>query len=81
MPARAYVLIRTQPGLTDAIYQSLLKSSLVRSLEMITGPYDLVAVIEAATTNDILVAVRRDIRPAAGVWDTVTCLVIPTEES
>jgi DNA-binding Lrp family transcriptional regulator len=79
MASRAYVLLRTAPGLTKAIYSSLKISPMVQSVEMITGPYDLIVSIEAANTNEILTAVMRDIRPAAGVRDTVTCLVVPGE--
>jgi hypothetical protein len=49
---------------------------MVRSVELITGPYDLIVAIEAATTNDILTTVMNELRPAAGVRDTVTCLVV-----
>ena len=77
MTAKAYILLRTAPGLTKAIYSSLKVSPAVRSVEMITGPYDLIVSIEAATTEAILRAVMEDIRPAAGVRDTVTCLVVP----
>jgi uncharacterized protein with GYD domain len=52
---------------------------MVKSVEMITGPYDLIVAIEAANTNEILTAVMSDIRPAAGIRDTVTCLVVPSE--
>jgi len=76
MAAKAYVLLRTAPGLTKAIYSSLKISSMVRSVELITGPYDLIVAIEAATTNDILTTVMNELRPAAGVRDTVTCLVV-----
>jgi DNA-binding Lrp family transcriptional regulator len=79
MTSRAYVLLRTAPGLTKSIYSSLKISPMVQSVEMITGPYDLIVAIEAANTNEILTAVMRDIRPAAGVRDTVTCLVVPGE--
>ena len=79
MASRAYVLLRTAPGLTKAIYSSLKISPMVQSVEMITGPYDLIVAIEAANTNEILTAVMRDIRPAAGIRDTVTCLVVPGE--
>ncbi len=65
--------------MTKAIYSSLKISPMVQSVEMITGPYDLIIAIEAANTNEILTAVMRDIRPAAGVRDTVTCLVVPGE--
>lgn len=77
MAAKAYVLIRTAPGLTKAIYSALRASRVVQSVELITGPYDLIAAIEGDTTEQILQAIMQDIRPAAGVRDTVTCLVIP----
>ena len=79
MASRAYVLLRTAPGLTKSIYSSLKISPMVQSVEMITGPYDLIVAIEAASTNEILTAVMQDIRPAAGIRDTVTCLVVPGE--
>jgi DNA-binding Lrp family transcriptional regulator len=77
MAAKAYVLIRTAPGLTKAITSSLRLSPVVRSVEMITGEYDLIVSIEAANTNEILTTVMTHIRPAAGVRDTVTYLVVP----
>ena len=80
MASKAYILIRTAPGLTGAIQNSLRASSAVQSVEMITGPYDLIVAVEAANTKEILTAVMRDIRPAAGVRDTLTCLVVPAEE-
>jgi DNA-binding Lrp family transcriptional regulator len=80
MVAKAYILIRTAPGLTGAIQNSLRASPAVQSVEMVTGPYDLIVDIEAANTKEILTTVMRDIRPAAGVRDTLTCLVVPAEE-
>jgi hypothetical protein len=79
MAAKAYVLLRTAPGLTKAIYSSLKISPVVQSVETITGPYDLIVAIEAASTNEILTTVMKEIRPAAGVRDTVTCLVVSSE--
>jgi DNA-binding Lrp family transcriptional regulator len=79
MGARAYVLIKTAPGLTKAIYSALCVSPAVASVEIVTGPYDLIACLEADTTNEILTAILRDVRPADGIRDTVTCLVVPTE--
>jgi hypothetical protein len=81
MAAKAYVLLRTAPGLTKAIMSSLKISPVVRSVEMITGPYDVIVAIEAATTNEILTTVMKEIRPAAGIRDTITCLVVPGEDS
>lgn len=80
MAVKAYILIRTAPGLTRAIRNSLNASTVVQLVEMITGPYDLIVAIEAANTKEVLAAVMKDIRPAAGVRDTLTCLVVPEEE-
>lgn len=52
---------------------------MVQSVEAITGKYDLLVTIEAASTNEILTTVMKHIRPAAGVRDTVTYLVVPGE--
>ena len=79
MAAQAYVLLRTAPGLTKSIYNSLRASPGVQAVEMITGPYDLILSMEAANTNEILKMIMNDIRPAAGIRDTLTCLVIPAE--
>ncbi len=80
MSAKAYVLLRTAPGLTKGIYSALRVSPMVRSVEMITGPYDLIVAIEAESTNELLAAIMEEVRPAAGVRDTVTCLVVPSDQ-
>lgn len=77
MSAKAYVLVRTAPGLTKAVHSSMRISPIVQSVELITGPYDLIACMEADNTNEILTAIMNDIRPAEGVRDTLTCLVVP----
>jgi DNA-binding Lrp family transcriptional regulator len=80
MAAKAYILIRTAPGLTGSIRRALQASALVESVEMITGPYDLIVSMEAASTEELLATVMKNIRPAAGIRDTMTCLVVPDEE-
>jgi DNA-binding Lrp family transcriptional regulator len=79
MAAKAYVLLRTAPGLTKSIYSALRISPMVQSVEMITGPYDLIVAIEGESTNELLGTIMSNIRPAAGVRDTLTCLVVPGE--
>jgi DNA-binding Lrp family transcriptional regulator len=66
--------------MTKAISSSLRISPMVQSVETITGKYDLIVAIEAADTNDLLTTVMKHIRPAAGVRDTVTYLVVPGED-
>ena len=80
MAAKAYLLLKTAPGLTKAIHGALRIRPAVTSVELITGPYDLIACMEAADTSEILKTIMNDIRPAAGVRDTMTCLVVPAED-
>jgi hypothetical protein len=77
--AKAYALIRTVPGLTKSVYSALRISPAVLSVEMITGPYDLIVSIEGTDANQVLTTIMNDIRPSAGVRDTLTCLVVPGE--
>jgi DNA-binding Lrp family transcriptional regulator len=79
MAARAYVLLRTAPGMTQGIYAALKASPNVESVDMITGPYDLIVTLEGASTKEVLIGIMSEIRPAAGVWETMTCMVIPPE--
>jgi DNA-binding Lrp family transcriptional regulator len=78
---KAYVLIRTAPGLTQAVYKALQASAAVQSVEIITGPYDLIVALEAEGANRIMAAIINDIRPAAGIRDTLTCFVVPEQET
>ena len=78
--AKAYVLLRTAPGLTKSIFSALRISPGVLSVEMITGPYDLIIALEGNSTDELLTTVMNEIRPAAGVRDTLTCLVVPGQE-
>lgn len=49
----------------------------VKSVDMVTGPYDIIAMIEKKTLTDIGDLVTRKIHPIAGISRTVTCLAMP----
>lgn len=80
MAAKAYVLIRTAPGMTKSIFSALRISPAVLSVEVVTGPYDLIVALEGPSTDELLTIIMKDIRPAAGIRDTMTCLVVPGGE-
>jgi len=48
----------------------------VKSVDPVTGPYDVITTIEGETLNDIGDLVTAKIHPIAGISRTVTCLVI-----
>ena len=76
MAAKAFVLIETAVGKSKEVVAALRQLQGMKSVDTVTGPYDVIAVIEAETLNDIGDLVTGKIHPIAGISRTVTCLVI-----
>ncbi len=79
MAAKAFVLIETAVGKTREIVGDLKQLSGVKSVDPVTGPYDIIATIEGESLNDIGDIVTGKIHPIAGIARTVTCLAIWTD--
>ncbi len=76
MTAKAFVLIETVVGRNKEVVTALKQLDGVKSVDTVTGPYDVIATIEGETLNDIGDLVTAKIHPIAGISRTVTCLVI-----
>ena len=76
MAAKAFVLIETAVGRTKEVATTLRQLKGVKSVDPVTGPYDVIAIIEAETLNDIGDIVTEKIHPTTGISRTVTCLAI-----
>jgi DNA-binding Lrp family transcriptional regulator len=76
MAAKAFVLIETAVGKTKDVATTLKQLKGVKSVDAVTGPYDVIAIIEAETLNDIGDIVTEKIHPTPGISRTVTCLAI-----
>ena len=76
MSAKAYVLIETVVGRSKEVVAALSGLKGVTSVDTVTGPYDIIAVIQGETLNDIGDVVTGKIHPIAGISRTVTCLAI-----
>lgn len=76
MAAKAYVLIETAVGRNREVVAALSKIKGLTSVNTVTGPYDVIAIIEAETLNEIGDIVTEKIHPVTGISRTVTCLVI-----
>jgi len=74
--AKAFVLIETAVGRTKEVASSLEHLEGVKSVDPVTGPYDIIAIIEGETLNEIGDLVTGKIHPIAGISRTVTCLAI-----
>jgi len=74
--AKAFVLIETAVGKTKEVVASLSQLEGVKSVDTVTGPYDVIVIIEAKNLNEIGELVTGKIHPVAGISRTVTCLAI-----
>ena len=74
--AKAFVLIETVVGRTKEVGTGLRRLEEVKSVDTVTGPYDIIAVVEAETLNEIGDLVTEKIHPVTGISRTVTCLVM-----
>jgi len=78
MAVKAFVLIQTEievaktPDVVAALKQLRRE---VKSVDSVTGPYDIIGVIEVETMDKIDTAIDK-IHAVAGVHRTVTCVAI-----
>lgn len=76
MAAKAFVMIETAVGKTKDVVATLERLEGVQSVNTVTGPYDIIAIIERETLSDIGDLVTSKIHTVNGVSRTVTCLAI-----
>ena len=76
MAAKAFVLIETAVGKTKEVVTTLDNLQGVKSVDTVTGPYDIIVIIEAENLNEVGELVTGKIHPIAGISRTVTCLAI-----
>ena len=76
MRATAYVLISIAAGAARAVYGTLTKMDPVKKVDAVSGPYDMIAIVDGPTFNDIGRFVLEEIQAIPGIVDTITCNVI-----
>ncbi len=77
MVAKAFVLIETMPGKSKDVVNAIKKLAKgVKSVDLVTGPYDIITIIEGESLNDIGDLVTGKIHPLSGISRTVTCLAM-----
>ena len=74
--AKAFILIETVVGRTKEVVAGLNSLQGVKSVDTVTGPYDVIAIIEADSLNEIGDIVTQKIHPVVGISRTVTCLAV-----
>ena len=76
MTTKAYVLIETVVGRNKEVVDALRQAKGVKSVDLVTGVYDVIAIIEAKSLSDVGDIVTGKIHPITGISRTVTCLAI-----
>ncbi|MGH2652117.1 MAG: Lrp/AsnC family transcriptional regulator [Actinomycetota bacterium] len=72
----AYVLIQAQVGRSADVGGEVAQIEGVTSADVVTGPYDVIALVEAANMDDLGKLVVAKIQAVEGVSRTLTCPVI-----
>ena len=78
MGVKAFVLIQTEieaAKTADVIVALKKLGREVKSVDRVTGPYDIIVVIEVETMDNIDTVIKK-IHAVAGVHRTVTCVAI-----
>jgi len=73
---KAYVLIETAVGKSRQVTEQLSAVEGVITVDSVTGPYDIITVVNAPDLNKIGHIVSQKIHTINGIVRTVTCLVV-----
>ena len=73
---RAYVLINASAGRTLDLAKRLHDVPGIKDADAITGEYDIIAVCEAQSMQELSTLIVGEIQKLEGVFKTTTCLAI-----
>ena len=73
---KAYVLIQVQVGRSSEVSGEIVRIESVTSSDVVSGPYDVIAVAEAADIDDLAKLVVARIQAVDGVTRTLTCPIL-----
>jgi DNA-binding Lrp family transcriptional regulator len=75
MPVQAFILIDTSPGKAKDVAQKLRSVPGVSAAHAVTGPHDIIALIEAADVSSLGELIVQKIQSVAGVNRSLTSIV------
>lgn len=76
MPTKAHILIETAVGKSRDVVRAISSLDGVVTVDAVTGPYDIIALVEAPNLNAVGNLTTNQIHTINGVTRTVTCLVV-----
>ena len=72
----AYILVQTEVGKAAHVAKEIVEIEGVRQAEDVTGPYDVIARVEAANVDDLGRLVIAKLQDVPGITRTLTCTVV-----
>lgn len=72
----AYVMITTGSGTAPDLLSTIREIEGVKRANIVAGEFDIIADIEAASSQDLLALVTSDIQSLDGVGRTRTCIIL-----
>lgn len=73
---QAYLLVQTQVGRSSTVARAITELDGVLSADDVTGPYDVIARIEAPTVDDLGRLVIARIQEVPHITRTTTCTIV-----
>ncbi len=76
MATRAYILIKTAVGKTADVAEALKDITMMKAVDTVMGPFDIIAVVEAKDLPSIGDLISDGMHKVPGIVKTVTCLSV-----
>jgi DNA-binding Lrp family transcriptional regulator len=73
---RAYIFIECNVGSTKEVIEGLKRFNGIKSVETVTGPYDIIATLELESLQEIGDLVTQNVQKVNGITRTVTCIAL-----
>ncbi len=81
MPLKAYILINTKIGKTTDVAKQLKEMPEVKRLDVIMGPYDIIAEVETESHDSLSHIVMNKLQDIDAIKHTMTCTVVKLEDA
>jgi len=78
MSTKAYLLVETAVGRTRDVASTLRGMDGIESVDVVTGPYDIIAVVSGADMGVVGNLITGKVHAVQGVVRTVTCVAVGT---
>ena len=76
MVTKAYLLVETLPGEARVVVEALRSMEGIESVDLVTGPYDIIAVIVGSSVDEVGKLITKKIHTVQGVVRTITSVAV-----